>query len=134
MKIIALDPGDVHTGIAVADDLKLLARPYTTVLTVKLEEWLTDLCMKEPLETIVLGYPQTLRGTESAQTKKVLLLKENLEKKIPQVQWILWDERLTSKQAQQLHSKKIKKDKTKEHAIAAALILQSFLESLRYKD
>jgi len=134
MKIIALDPGDVHTGIACADDLNLLAKPYATVSTAKLGEWLTELCKKEPLETIVLGYPKTLKNRESAQTKKVLKLKDELEKKFPKIQWILWDERLTSKQAQMLKPKKIKKVKSEEHAIAAAFILQSFLESLRYKD
>jgi len=134
MKIIALDPGDVYTGIACADDLNLLAKPHTTIPTTELATWLENLCKQEPLETIVLGYPQTLKGTKSRQTEKVLQLKEKLEKKFPQIQWILWDERLTSKQAQSLKPKKIKKEKLTEHAIAAAIILQSFLESLRYRD
>jgi len=134
MRIIALDPGDVHTGIAVADDLNLLAKPHTTVPATKLVAWLKNLCEQEPLETIVIGYPKTLKGTNSQQTEKVLLLKEKLEKEIPKVQCILWDERLTSKQAQKIKQKKGRTDKLKEHAIAAAIILQSFLESLRYRD
>ncbi len=132
MKIIALDLGDVHTGVANADDLGLFATPLTTVPTTQLNSWLEQLISKESIKTIVVGYPQTLKGTESEQTRKVLYLKDQLAQQFPTIKWILWDERLTSKQAQSFKSKRIKKDKNREHAIAAALILQTYLESLRF--
>jgi putative Holliday junction resolvase len=131
MKIIAFDPGDVHIGIAYADDLGIIATPYTSIKAINLKIWLDSLLQKEPIETIVIGYPKTLKNTESAQTKKVLALKENLAATYPNIKWLLWDERLTSKEAQRLKRKKIKRDKNFEHAVAAALILQTYLESQR---
>ena len=134
MKIIAFDLGDVHTGIARADELGFCAAPYTTVATKNLIAWIKQALIDKLFDTVVIGLPKTLKGTESQQTKKVIEYKENLEKLFPTVTWILWDERLTSKQARALKPKKIKQEKDKEHAIAAALILQGYLESLHYKQ
>lgn len=133
MKIIALDIGDVHTGVAYADDLAIIAIPYKTVATKELKSWLSSLTTQEPITTIIVGYPKTLKGTESKQTKQVVMFKEQLEKELPSLKWILLDERLTSKQAQSIMRLKPKSDPQKEHAIAAAIILQTYLESLQQK-
>jgi putative holliday junction resolvase len=134
MRIIALDLGDVHTGIAVADELGLCATPHTSIKTCNLNAWLDELFKQEPIKTVVIGYPQTLKGTQSSQTKKVLALKDDLAKTYPNINWTLWDERFTSQEAQRLVRKKIKKDKHYEHSVAAALILQTYLESQRQYD
>ncbi|MBI2353217.1 Holliday junction resolvase RuvX [Candidatus Dependentiae bacterium] len=130
MKILALDLGDVWTGTAISDPLKIIATPYQTVKTVDLELFLVTLFQKEVIDTIIIGYPRTMKGTESLQTKKVLEQKEILEKKFPFKKYILWDERLSSKQAQAIQQKKSKSDKSKEHSIAAALILETYLQFL----
>jgi putative holliday junction resolvase len=134
MKIIAFDLGDVHTGIARADELGFCAAPYTTVDTKNLISWIEQAITDNLFDTVVIGLPKTLKGTDSQQTIKVIEYKENLEKRFPTIIWILWDERLTSKQARALKPQKIKRDKGKEHAIAAALILQGYLESVHYKQ
>ncbi len=131
MKIIALDIGNVHTGVAYADDGAIIAVPYLTVPTHKLLEWLTELCTKEPITTIIVGYPKTLRGTHSAQTEATIARKKQLEQAIPSVLWILYDERLSSKQAQSI-MRENKNRKRKDHEIAAAIILQTYLDSLIY--
>ena len=59
-------------------------------------------------------------------------MKNELEKRFPKQTWVLWDERLTSKQASKMGSKK-KGDKQKIHSVAAALILESYLMYLRIK-
>lgn len=130
-KILALDIGDVWTGTALSDESGILARPYQTVKTVQLEDFLTNILAKETIKTIVVGYPWTMRGTISEQTRKVQQAKEQLEQKFNMVSWVLWDERLTSKRAQMLKKKAAEETKYDEHSLAAAFILDSYLEYCR---
>ncbi len=131
MKILALDLGDVWTGTALSDGLQILARPYKTVKTEVLETFLIETFKEERISTVIVGLPQTLRGTESDQTRKTIAYKEKLEAQFPKYTWILWDERLSSKQAQQLKSPK--DDKQKIHSLAAALVLETYLMNLQFK-
>ena len=130
MKILALDLGDQWTGIALSDLSRMFAKPYTTVMTAHLEQFLAEFLAQESIDIIVMGYPKTMRGTESDQTRKVVEVKNNLEKKFSEQTWILWDERLSSKRAQMVGSGKTKEEKLKSHAIAAAFILDSYLTFL----
>lgn len=132
MKILALDIGDSWTGTAISDASALIASPLQTVATEQLETFISHLITQETITTIVVGYPKTLRGTESTQTKKIVAQKNALEKKFPTIQWILWDERLTSKQADQLQRARTREEKQKSHSLAAAFILSGYLESLRF--
>jgi putative Holliday junction resolvase len=131
MKIMALDLGDVWTGTALSDNLQMLAKPYKTVKTVELTTFLTSLITEEKIVTFVVGYPKTLQGRESDQTRKIVKMKEELEQMFPIQNWILWDERLTSKQASVLQSSK--HDKQKLHSIAAAIILETYLMHLTFE-
>ena len=128
MKIIALDIGDRWTGIALSDPLGMFARPYDTAKTTELTSYLSTLIAKESISIIVVGLPITLRGTESDQTKKVKAITHALEKQFDTIEFILWDERLTSKQAARIQPTKTKEAKLRSHAIAAALILTSYLD------
>ena len=139
-KIMALDLGDRWIGIALSDPLCMFARPYKTVEKKNLITVLKKELEKEEIKTIVVGYPKTMRDTESEQTKKTVSFTKELEKEFPHVIWILWDERLTSQQAltsfkkrqnKSLH--KIKEERKQSHARAAAFILSSYLENLLYK-
>jgi len=130
-KILALDVGDVWTGMALSDSLGLIARPYKTVKTNDLEEELRILLEEEVIDTVIVGHPRTMKGAISEQTKKAQLVKEQLEQRFEMVSWILWDERLTSKRAQNLKKAKTKQEKQESHAIAAAFILDSYLEYRR---
>jgi len=136
-KVLALDLGDVWIGIAISDALWMVARPLETVTLSHLESHLQKLLQKERIATIVVGCPITCGGTRSAQTEKIELQCAELAKSFPQVEWRLWDERLSSKRAEQLQSSK-KKSKQKgakqeSHAIAAAFILDSFLQNHQAK-
>ena len=130
MKILALDLGDVWIGTAMSDPLNIIATPYQTVKIEKLFEFLHDLFNKERIEIIVIGYPRTMRDTISEQTKKILLHKDLIEKEFPSKKYILWDERLSSKMAKSIQGKKNKTDGPKEHSIAAAVFLQTYLQFL----
>lgn len=127
MKVLALDIGDKWTGIAISDATGMIARPYDTAETSHLEVILTDIFNKEPISKIVVGHPKTLRGTESDQTRKTITYKKKLESLYPDKKWILWDERLSSKQASSLKKTRTKNEKKRSHAIAAALILETYL-------
>lgn len=133
MKILSLDLGDQWVGIAISDALGMLARPLTTVRAKELVTTLKELLSKERISTIVVGLPTTMKGTESEQTKKVLTQVEELKTQFPNATWALWDERLTSKHAQSLRIEQGKKrtaeHKHMEHAVAAAFILQGYLDS-----
>ena len=106
MKILALDIGDRWTGVAISDALGMFARPLTTVESHQLNTFLTTTLAQEPINTVVVGYPKTLRGTESEQTKKIVAFTEQLKRT------------------------KTKEEKQKSHALAAAFILQSYLDYL----
>jgi putative holliday junction resolvase len=128
MKIVALDIGDVWTGVALSDPLHIIARPYTTIETQQLSAFITTLAEKESFSTVVVGYPKTMRGTESEQTRKIVAYKEQLAQQFPHYTWILWDERLSSKRAAHLKKTYSKEDKLRAHALAAASILETYLQ------
>ncbi len=132
MIILGLDIGDVWTGTALSDPLEITATPYQTIKTVDLDDFLQKTIEKEKPERIVVGYPRTLKGTESDQTKKIVAHKEQLEKKFPAIVWVLWDERNTSKQAALLKKSK-HEDKTMIHSKAAAFILMGYLDHLAFQ-
>jgi putative Holliday junction resolvase len=127
MKIIALDIGDAWTGIAISDSIGLLAQPHSTAPTMQLRKILQDIIKQHDIKTIVVGYPQTMSGKESEQTKKIVSFKESLAQEMPSIAWILWDERLSSKRAAQMKKTKTKEDKIRSHAVAACFILDSYL-------
>ena len=136
MKILSLDLGDSQTGVAISDALQMLARPYTTVKTNILEQFLMSLLENEEIEEIVVGLPKTMKGRDSEQTISTIEKKDKLEQLFGKTKWTLWDERLSSKRAayiQQSGSSKKIKNKEKSHAIAAALILESYLNYLAKK-
>ena|SRR5581483_4265511 len=129
-KIVALDIGDQWTGVALSDALQLFAKPFVTWESSKLIHELSNLLKSEKIALVVIGFPKTMRGTESLQTKKIINMKEQLEKKIPGTSFMLWDERLSSKRAESVSQAKTKEQKLKSHAIAAAFILDSYLQFL----
>ena len=140
MKILALDLGDKWIGSAISDSLGITCKPYKTVDITQTEQFLETTIREEDISTIVIGKPTTFSGLESEQTKKIINTAKELEEKINpkfnnQIKWILWDERLSSKRAESLNTKKIKtkEDKIKSHSVAAAFILQSYLDNLAFR-
>lgn len=135
-RVIAIDLGTKRTGLAVTDVLKITANPLETIETSKLADYLTQYFQKEDVETIVLGYPKSLDGTDNQMTPRVISLKSRLSKLFPDKKLVLVDERYTSKMAMQsMITMGSKKKDRKEKAgnldkISAAIILQTYLEQL----
>lgn len=136
MRILALDLGDRWVGSAIADPLGISCRPYQTVELDQLRDFLKKILAAEGVSKVVVGYPKTFSGTESDQTKKIVSLKLELEQEFAVVQgqaieWILWDERLSSKRASAVQSgKHDEQSKRQSHSIAAAFLLQTYLDHL----
>lgn len=134
MRIIALDIGDAWTGVAISDFAGITARPFTTLSSINLITQLEDLIKKEKVTEIIIGYPQTVRGTESDQTRKVVATADEIKEAFPSITCSMLDERFTSQQAALLNKKKAKtaENKHKEHALAAAILLKSYLDYLYF--
>jgi len=128
MKIAALDTGDVWVGIALSDPMGIIAKPYRTVKIHELPTTIQTLIDHEKVSTFVIGHPKTLKGTSSDQTRKVEKLFQEFKIKFPSITFVLWDERFTSKQAEALKRPMNAEEKQKSHAIAAAFILQTYLQ------
>ena len=130
-KIVALDIGDTWTGVALSDPLKIIASPYTTYKTENLTTHISELQEEEDIERIVIGYPKTLRGTESEQTQRTQKIAAQLQETFSHIPFTTWDERFSSKRAEILTTKKSnrKGEKRFSHARAAAFILDTYLKA-----
>lgn len=131
-KIIAIDFGLKRTGLAITDELQIIATGLETVESRNLMNYLVALFQKEKIDTIVLGEPKRLDGTDAHITQNVYLLKEALEKQFPGIPVILHDERFTSKMAVEAMiaggmKKKQRRDKAMIDKISATIILQSYM-------
>jgi putative Holliday junction resolvase len=131
MRTLALDIGDVWTGTAISDALGITSRPYKTLTTPTLITDLAAIIVLEKVSTLVIGLPITMRGTHSDQTNKVLVVKDEIAATFPTIKIVMWDERMTSKQASHIKrgTIKTKEDKIAAHSIAAAVFLSSYLMS-----
>ena len=132
MRIMAIDYGDVHTGIAVSDPTGLLAGFTSTVDAYRPEavaERIAVLAKEHGAEELVLGHPVNMDGTLGPRSEKARAMKALLEAQ-PALPVILWDERRTTIDAHQIlinNGKNAKKRKKTVDAVAASLILEGYL-------
>lgn len=124
-----MDVGEKRIGVAVADTAVRIAVPFETI-DVDGDELKTiaELVIQEGVDTIVVGYPRNQLGESTAQTSYVEQFATNLEDIVQTI--VFQDESLTSVLAeQQLQSHKKPYTKGDIDALAAAIILQDYLES-----
>lgn len=138
MRILGIDMGDKRIGIAITDELELMAHSLKVIKRTNISDdvlQIKQLCENCKIEKIVIGLPLKLDGSSSIQTEKVRDFIDYF-KKFFSIPIIEWDESLTTKQAEKyLIEMKVKKKKYKEmiDKLAAACILQSYLDSLPSK-
>ena len=137
-RILAIDYGKKRTGIAVTDDLQIIANGLTTVPTSVLMDFLLKYVEKEPVERIVVGHPKQMNNEDSENMKRITPFVNLLKKKLPQIPVEMVDERFTSVLAHQAMldgglKKKARQDKALVDEISATIILQSYLESKKYQ-
>ena len=132
MRILAIDYGDAHTGIAISDPTGLLAG-FTTVIDAYRPEVVAErvaaLAREHGAEKLVLGHPINMDGTRGPRSEKARALKVLLEEATG-LPVVLWDERRTTIDAHQIlqsSGKNAKKRKKVVDAVAASLILEGYL-------
>ena len=135
MRIMAIDYGDSRTGLAVSDSQGILAGEAWVI-----REWdpgrtarkIAAEAEKRGVRQLVLGYPKNMNGTLGPRAKKSEELAERLRALGFDV--VLWDERRTTVDAHRILSeagRRGKKRKNTVDAVAATLILEGYLESLK---
>lgn len=134
-RILALDYGKLRTGIAVTDELQLIASGLTTVETKGLIAFLADYCEKETVEKIVVGLPKQMDNTPSESEELIRPFLKKLSARFPKIKIERQDERFTSKMAfQSMLDSGMKKKKRQNKAIvdeiSATLILQAYLNRI----
>lgn len=133
-RILAIDFGKVRTGIAVTDELQIIASGLTTVLTENLFLFLKDYVSKENLDLFIVGKPKQMDNSASESEVLITAFIDKLKKEIPYIPIERVDERFTSKMAFQTMidgglKKKQRRDKALIDEISATIILQSYLYS-----
>jgi len=136
MRILAIDHGLKRIGIALSDELKMIAQPLEFVPAepfADLVARLTDLVQEKEVEVILVGMPRNMNGSYGPAAVKVEEFVAALKSALP-VPIKTWDERLTSAQANRiLIAGNVRRDKRKQKVdkLAAAILLQSYLDSLQ---
>ena len=135
MRVLGLDHGTVRMGIAMSDELKIIAQPLEFIPAEPFSGFLDrlkELLQEYEVELILLGMPRNMDGSYGEASMKVREFEAMLKKSIT-APIKTWDERLTSVQANRALSQgRVKKKKKRQNvdAISAAVLLQSYLDSL----
>jgi len=132
-RILALDFGKKRTGIAVTDELQLIASGLTTIDTNQLFDFLKKYFENELVELVVVGEPKQMNGLPSESEELIQPVLRKLTKLFPELKIERQDERFTSKMAlQSMIERGVKKKKRQNKAlideISATLILQAYLD------
>ncbi len=131
-RILALDFGQKRTGIAVTDDLQIIASGLTTVATSNIFEFLENYLKNENVELFLIGEPKQMNNTASESEKLILPFIKKLQGRFSHIPIKRIDERFTSKMAFQTMidsglKKKQRQNKALVDEISATIILQSYL-------
>jgi len=133
-KVLGIDYGTKRTGIAITDDMQLIASGLTTVTTHRLSDFIEDIVQKEKIECFVVGEAMNLDGSATEITGHINGFVKRLNKKYPLIPVYMIDERFTSKIAKRSIiksgvKKKIRQNKALVDEVSATIILQSFLNN-----
>ena len=131
-RLLAIDFGVKRTGIAVTDELQIIASGLTTVETENLIAFLEDYTRLEKVEKFIIGKPKQMNNDDSESEVHIQKFLDHLKRKFPSIPFEREDERFTSKLALQTMinsglKKKQRKNKSLIDEISATIILQSYL-------
>lgn len=134
MRIMGIDYGDTRVGIALSDPLEITAQGHTTLLNKvypKMLDALIKIVAEYDVKKIVLGMPKNLDGSLGDRVEVTEKFYKDLEEKLPGMEIVLWDERLTTVQATGILNVTNTRGKDRKNVIdtvAASIILQSYLD------
>ena len=135
-RILAIDYGQKRVGLAVTDELRMIATGLETVAAKDIWKYLADYLQREKVDVIVVGEPRDMMNRPSDSSRFVEPFVGKLRKTYPNLKIDRFDERFTSKMAFQAMidgglGKKKRRNKALVDTISATLILQSYLESIK---
>jgi putative holliday junction resolvase len=133
-RILAIDYGQKRVGLAVTDELQIIATPLATVSTGKTIQFLRDFVDKNDVDCFVVGEPKQMNNQASESSKYIEPFVRLLKREFPGISVERVDERFTSMIAAQAirdagMKKKDRQDKSLIDKVSAVLILQSYLEA-----
>ncbi len=139
MKYIGLDLGSRTLGVAISDELGMLARAYETFRFEENQyslaaEYIKNVCDKERVKTVVLGYPKHMNGDVGVRAKISEDFKKSIEENTD-IQVVLEDERLTTVLVDKaMISGNVRRNQRKEKKdeMAAVIILQNYLDKIAF--
>lgn len=136
-RLLALDIGGRRIGVAVSDELGMIASPVATIdARGDIAAEVQVLMDRYEVSRVVVGLPIGMSGKEGPQATEVRAVAEKLEKQLA-IEIVYSDERLSSAVANQaLIGQGTRREKRKQHidAMAAAVILQGYLDNQRWKS
>ncbi|MBT5438598.1 MAG: Holliday junction resolvase RuvX [Flavobacteriales bacterium] len=134
LKAIGIDFGLKRTGFAMTDDSGIIASPLETIDSNELPIYLKKLIEVQKIQLVVIGYPLSMDGTDTDITENVRQFEKFVKASYPNLKVALYDERMTSKIAQnalvQISKKQQRKQKGLIDKMSAAIILQDYMNSL----
>lgn len=140
-RILCIDYGRRRCGLAVTDKLRIVATPTETVSTASLSSWIKSYIAREPVDRIVVGQPRDMRGRDSQSMTYIRPAVAKLRKEMAPagIEVVMFDERFTSVLAHRAMldgglKKTDRQDKATVDRVAAAVILNDYLQSLQYQN
>lgn len=136
-RILAIDYGRKRAGIAVTDELQIIATGLETVASHELLTFLKNYTAREQVDLIVVGEPRDMMNRPSESSRYIEPFVKKLQATFPDMVIKRFDERFTSKMAHQAMldgglKKKKRQDKALVDTLSATLILQSYMESIKF--
>lgn len=136
---MGLDVGDATIGVAVSDELKLIAQAINTIRRKNIKEDLKaieSIVDEKKISKIVIGFPKNMNNTIGERGKKTIEFSEIVKETFPDLEIELWDERLTTAAAEKtlLEANISRRNRKKViDKIAAVFILQNYLDAQKNK-
>jgi len=135
-RIVAIDYGQKRTGLAVTDELKIIATGLTTIRTVDALDFLKDYIQKNNVECFVVGEPKQMNNSASESAVFIEPFVKRLRTTFPDIPVMRMDERFTSLIATRTIreaglKKKDRQNKALVDTVSATIILQSFMEMVK---
>ena len=137
MRIMGIDYGDSRVGVAVSDALGFTAQGVTTLpnkVYDKMMEALLKLIDEYKCTKIVIGMPKNMNGTMGERCEVTREFADDIKKRMPDVEIVFWDERLSTVQAAGILNVTNTRGKDRKNVIdtvAACIILESYLNSIK---
>jgi len=133
-RIVGIDLGTARIGVAVSDELGMLAHPVETIPAGSgAAKRISEIVREKNAERVVIGLPRHMNGTAGIGAAEALAFAKKLETILP-CQVMTWDERLTTTAANRALRDSGRKGRNSRHVVdqvAAQMILQGYLDSLQ---